>query len=752
MSRLSLHSLNNDTTNEGIFDFIDNTTVTISTSSIPSPVMSSATSSCAVHSNREHVDKNMIACDPLHQQKSHHRHLIIRRSRENARNKCSLTINRISASALLFGCIFGAILFQYDSSVYFDKNDCQQKPKISNSKESALGPMLVDAFGLTKYSSRALVLNHSCCKRGGQYNLGCGGFPQSRLDALLENRATSLSINVRPCITRRIFPAKYRSLVICQSTVESETETLASYTEEQETPLHANGASMNGSHTEEQESPLHINGASMNGSHTEEQESPLHINGASMNGSRTKDLNGNLEPHQNSLINGNHAVNGNGVKIDKNNEDKTDNDNDVPVPTENGGYTHTSASKAKISAANKGKTPWNKGKERSDEVKQRIAEGVRRKNRERFLAKLAEEGITEEEYEQRKKETRRKKDQERRARKTANGGYTPTDETKKKISEILKAKYASGEIKRTPRAESSIRRGFHHSEETKQKIRESLKRKWAEDDEYREMMTNKTIASATINTPSVRKRIAETLKKKWQEPEFRATMMEKIAKRKTSSGARAVTHRQKISEAMKRKWMDDEYRNRATAGMAKGRVKPVQPKTPKTQSSRSSVKAVTAMKAVKKSKGASVKAKRTKKSSKKKSSGSNDIMAVEPLSPRSSSKSSSSKKSASSEEEKEGDGSISRMREERRDLYDLLYGDEDDDDSDGDAFTPSSLTKGGARSSSMGASTEKGRNGAEASRPKPVTKMGVNVSNQLPFLSSDDDDLDDFDPYGLDNF
>jgi len=152
---------------------------------------------------------------------------------------------------------------------------------------------------------------------------------------------------------------------------------------------------------------------------------------------------------------------------------------DIPMPTEAGGFSHTSASRAKISAANKGKIPWNKGKTRSEEVKKRIAEGVKRKNREKFLQKLDDLGVTEEEYEHQKKEERKEKDAERRARRTENGGYRPTEETKEKISKILKEKHAKGEIKKR-KYEGPFRKGFTHSEETKEKIRESLRRKWAE--------------------------------------------------------------------------------------------------------------------------------------------------------------------------------------------------------------------------------------------------------------------------------
>ena len=100
---------------------------------------------------------------------------------------------------------------------------------------------------------------------------------------------------------------------------------------------------------------------------------------------------------------------------------------DIPTPTANGGYSHTSSSRAKISAANKGKVPWNKGQSRSEEVKARISEGVLRRNRERFLAQLAKEGISEEQYNEQKKAERRQKDAERRARRTPRGGYIPTE-------------------------------------------------------------------------------------------------------------------------------------------------------------------------------------------------------------------------------------------------------------------------------------------------------------------------------------
>ncbi|KAK1748135.1 hypothetical protein QTG54_000074 [Skeletonema marinoi] len=537
------------------------------------------------------------------------------------------------------------------------------------------------------------------------------------------------------------------SIVLCRSTISDETET---------TTFQINGAAsdaLNGAANGATNGASNglSNGAALNGAS---------LNGAALNGvsngaSLTNGLHVETETHNGQADN----------NINQEHGTESSDEEDVPLPTVNGGYSHTSASKAKISAANKGKTPWNKGKTRSEEVKARIAEGVRRKNRERFLAKLAEEGITEEEFNERRKAERRKKDAERRARKTAKGGYTPTEETKKKISNILKEKYANGEIKRKPRDPSTIRKGFKHSEETKQKIRESLKRKWAEDSEYRELMTNKTVASGVVGE-SVRKRIAETLKQKWEDPEFRASMMEKFKKRKTSSGARGKAHREKISAAMKKKWMDEEYRKRATDGMAKGRekmssmvreAKPLAPKKPKLKKAAAVTKGkLTSVQPLTKVAGKKTATKRKKRTTKKKSAakeGDVSLTAVKPIT-------TTPKKSTVKEKPKEPepDGSISRLREERRDLYDLLYGDEEDDDDDHTHVeaTPPTLVSPPPASPPTVRRTPKTRRKAEetiADREDP-NHLGSSLlgGGSISSLLEDDDDLDDFDPYGLSNY
>jgi len=449
---------------------------------------------------------------------------------------------------------------------------------------------------------------------------------------------------------------------------------------------------------------------------------------------------------------------------------------DIASPTAAGGYKHTNASRAKISAANKGKVPWNKGKGRSEEVKKKIAEGVRRKNRERFLAKLEDMGLTEEEYEQQKKDERRKKDAEKRARRTENGGYRPTEETKQKISKILKEKFASGEIKRSPRASSS-RKGFKHSEATRAKISAALRKKWATDTEYQAKQSQTQTGKA--NGTTARRKISKTLKEKWRDPAFREKMMKSMKSRKVNSGPASLEQREKISAAMKKKWQDKEYRAKTMTGMEKYRdsmpKKPVAEKK-KQQSQNSaaeaiiidSVSAVTAVvpqtigakkkrtrrarstikvgdldptsfaakKAKTKKKKMKKKAK-TKTKKKKKSS----VSLVESAEVQDGPK----LKPEKEEKKKSEDGNISLMREERRDLYDLLYGDDTENSGEEDLSFEEANTM------------SKGAGGVIDLTVKPSTKNDSdNEPKGLSFYTAttdlDDDNLDEFDPYNLDDY
>jgi len=462
------------------------------------------------------------------------------------------------------------------------------------------------------------------------------------------------------------------------------------------------------------------------------------------------------------------------------NEKKTDSQSnlngsdDTPVlTTVNGGYSHTTASKAKISAANKGKVPWNKGKHRSEEVKARIAEGVRRKNRERFLAKLVDLGLTEEEFEAQKKEERRKKDAERLARKTAKGGYTPTAETKAKISSILKEKWANGEIKKRE-YNGPYRKGFKHSEETKVKISQALKKKWAEDEDYKEKMKN---CASQNGMADMRQKISSSLKEKWQDPEFRSYMMEKFKKRRKPSGSLAASQRKKISETMKLKWQDDKYRTKALKGMEKHRkTAPLRLVAPRKKATITSIKTVSggsvkSLAAVKPKKKKTIKKKKkpllkdsastvTVKASRKvkrptiATSTRTSVNAVKPIKQSAPVKKKKKKKAA---KKLKDDGNIERLREERRDLFDLLYGDdpgflndddEEEDDEDDILMSTTATTAAVSSRNNLDPSKVKGVNGVMERMKSPSGYQAL-LGDRADL---DDDNLDDFDPYGLEDF
>jgi hypothetical protein len=363
---------------------------------------------------------------------------------------------------------------------------------------------------------------------------------------------------------------------------------------------------------------------------------------------------------------------------------------DHPRPTENGGYTHTNASRAKISAANKGKTPWNKGKSRSDETRAKIAAGVRARNRQRFLEKLEDLGVTEEQYEEQKREVKRDREAERRARRTENGGYRPTEATKQKISQILKEKYASGEVKPRTIDPTKVRKGFTHSDETRRKISESLKRRWADDEGYRENMMEK-FNTANANS-QVRDKISASLRKKWQDPEFRSEMLDKIANRRPTAGStRDVTHRAKISAAMKAKWKDEEYRKKALESIAKRKEgmlakrpsRSPKEKTPRKRSAHNPSAGIIVVDPSKPKTNSHTKSLRPTKGSRASTAATPNELKVQ--------KKVAKKKTnvvpkrnnlpdatpAAKTKKMKADGNVDLLREERRDLYDLLYGDDE---------------------------------------------------------------------------
>lgn len=489
---------------------------------------------------------------------------------------------------------------------------------------------------------------------------------------------------------------------------------------------------------------------------------------------------------------------------------------EIPLPTPNGGFTHTAQSKAKISAANKGKAPWNKGQARSDDVRAKIAAGVRAANRMRFLQQLQALNLTEAEWEHQRAEEQRRRRLEQQARRTAKGGYRPTPETKAKISKILKEKYANGEVKRREISPDRVRRGFSHSPETRAKISASLRQRWANDETYRSNMVEKSLTAS--NSTQVRQKISQTLKLKWQDPEFRAEMLQRMASKRPNSVAGTLqhnaAHRQRISDAMKAKWQDEAYRQKTLESIAKRRDTMMSQQHPKTSSNGQSERTPRLRKsrvapmdemsgnsAPRRLHQADSKAealamarpmeplKQPKKGKISRQSSvspaptgdeSSPVSAAERLGSRASRKKpqvapklstdhahaskpsiahlspngdentpendddvdgilvDSKKKStrnASPSTARHKHGNVDLLREERRDLYDLLYGDDDPSEVYRDLNRPVALQRSGTSN-------------PKAASP-PITAMNVPPA---AFDLDEDENLENFDPYGLDDF
>jgi hypothetical protein len=207
------------------------------------------------------------------------------------------------------------------------------------------------------------------------------------------------------------------------------------------------------------------------------------------------------------------------------------------------GRPHTASSKAKISAANKGKVPWNAGRKHSEETKLRIAA----KTREAIIRKKTEEaknlGLSLTEYEESKEKKKLEKKKEK-----LKGGLTL--EGRQRISASLKARWNDPEYRKLYTV--NARGNRNHSESTRAKISEAIKAKW-QDEKYR---------SKICISPSaeVRARISATLKAKWELPEFREKMM-------SSLSSRSDEWKLMISEKIREKWNDPVYRQAVEEGI-----------------------------------------------------------------------------------------------------------------------------------------------------------------------------------------
>lgn len=221
-------------------------------------------------------------------------------------------------------------------------------------------------------------------------------------------------------------------------------------------------------------------------------------------------------------------------------------DRQQAISSSNIGRPHTDESKAKISQANKGKTPWNAGIGHSEETKRKIAERTKAAMLLRKQNAASALGLTIEEFDAKKKEERKAKAALKRK-----GGLT--EEGRKRISDCMKARWRDPEYRKA--YSENRQRNFHgHSEETKARISAAIKEKW-KDNEYRSRL------EGTERSPEVRERISNSLKARWQDPEFREQMME-------SAGTRTDEWREAISKAVRKRYEEDpSYRIRVSSGI-----------------------------------------------------------------------------------------------------------------------------------------------------------------------------------------
>ena len=266
---------------------------------------------------------------------------------------------------------------------------------------------------------------------------------------------------------------------------------------------------------------------------------------------------------------------------------------------------------------------------------------------------------------------------------------------------------------------------------------------------------------------TARAKISKTLKDKWQDPIFRERMIKSMKKRKTPTVANSKAQREKISEAMKKKWQDASYRQKAIDGMEKYRENlPPKPQKIKavTRTSANAVDRIIAMTPItiegkkKKRSGTKVKVSSVTagvlSAKKKVSSVTAGVLSAKKK------KVKSKVKLASMAEKKEGgpnvkvvketptkelkdDGDISRMREERRDLYDLLYGDEGDAANEEEESVIEAPSPGVIDLELL---AEQRDDEANSGEPKGLSNLFTGVADL------DDDNLDDFDPYNLDDY
>jgi hypothetical protein len=107
--------------------------------------------------------------------------------------------------------------------------------------------------------------------------------------------------------------------------------------------------------------------------------------------------------------------------------------------TDRGGYAHTHRSRLKISLANKGNEPWNKGRNRSGADRAKISAGVKARNRAVLLERLKKMNMTEEEWWQKKRELKLIREKIRRTKRQNEERFRNVEKERKVEQEAREA-------------------------------------------------------------------------------------------------------------------------------------------------------------------------------------------------------------------------------------------------------------------------------------------------------------------------
>ncbi len=210
------------------------------------------------------------------------------------------------------------------------------------------------------------------------------------------------------------------------------------------------------------------------------------------------------------------------------------------------GRPHTPESRAKISAANKGKRPWNKGIGHSEETKARIRERTKEAMEAKKREKVAAMGMTLEEFEAMKV---MEAESEKARKREAKRNLTQSADYKARLSQRMKERWQNPQYREKALKHLNESRAMQ-TEETRAKISATMKKIWEEERYSR----NRTIGEET------RAKISAKLKEMYADPEYRSKL--------STTRRRDPEHNKKIAEAIRKKWAENEdYKNKTLSGI-----------------------------------------------------------------------------------------------------------------------------------------------------------------------------------------